>query len=189
MFVYEILRYYVLVPQVLQVWQTIFTLRCFLPHAPSPHFSPYREGYWFERTFLAYTPSLHLLPYRELYWFERTFLPCTPSPHLLPYREWYWFERTFLPYNPSQHFSTRISCTNLYLSRLRLPVLLWRLQCLPLKLEAKTPRICLLESHSVQQKVLFGRFFSRAKAIRNTISAFGRFWIYNLIHICIVMCM
>ena len=57
-------------------------------------------------------------------------------------------------------------CHNLLL--LRLPweptILPWRLQDLPLRFETQTRLICLFESHSVQQKVLVGRFYLRVTA-------------------------
>ena len=55
---------------------------------------------------------------------------------------------------------------NLLLSRLpwKLAVLPWRLQGLPLRFKTQSQSICLFESHSVQQKVLVGRFYSRVTA-------------------------
>ena len=55
---------------------------------------------------------------------------------------------------------------NLLLSSLpwELTVLPWRLQVLPLWFETQTRPICLFESHSVQKKVLVGRFYLRVTA-------------------------
>ena len=55
-------------------------------------------------------------------------------------------------------------------------VLIWRLRGHPLRFEIQTRSVCLFESHSVQQKVLVGRFYLCIKAIQNTISTCFRFW-------------
>ena len=47
----------------------------------------------------------------------------------------------------------------------------------------------LFESHSVQQKVLAGRFYLCVKALRNTIWTFSKFWTCSLIATYIVKCM
>ena len=64
--------------------------------------------------------------------------------------------------------------------------LAWRLQVLPLRFETQIRPIFLFESHSVQQKVLVGRFYLCVKALRNTISTSSRFWTHSLIAIWIV---
>ena len=55
--------------------------------------------------------------------------------------------------------------------------------------EIQTRPIFLFESHSVQQKVLLGRFHLCIKALQSTISASSRLWTHYLISTYIVMCM
>ena len=79
---------------------------------------------------------------------------------------------------------------NLLLSRLlwELAVLPWRFQGLPLKLETQTRPICLFETHSVQEKVLVGRFYLCVKTLWNTIWTSSRFWTNSLTATYIVKC-
>ena len=87
---------------------------------------------------------------------------------VLLYRESY---GRFLPYTPSRHLVQRWllqqhNCTNLLPWPQAVP--LWRLRGLPLMFKTETRPICLFESHSIQQKVLVGRFYLCIKALRNT---------------------
>ena len=57
---------------------------------------------------------------------------------------------------------------------------------LPLNFETQTRPICLFESHSVQLKVLVGRFYLCVKALRNTISTLNphfNSYIYCIVHV------
>ena len=108
---------------------------------------------------------IFVLLYRECYGFEKAF--STP--------------RRFLLYTPShlaQHAFTKVS--------LGPAVLPLRLQGFPLRYETQSQPICLSESHSLQQKVLVGRFYLCIKALRNTMSTSSRFWTHYLIAIFIV---
>ena len=55
--------------------------------------------------------------------------------------------------------------------------------------ENHTRPIGLFASHSAQQKVLLGRLSLRAKALRNNILTYSRFWAHSLISTCFVKCM
>ena len=72
---------------------------------------------------------------------------------------------------------------NLLLSRLpwESAVLPWRLQDLPMRFETQSRSICLCESHSVQQKILIGRFYLCVTALRIAISTSYRFWTHSSI--------
>ena len=102
--------------------------------------------------------------------------------------ECYRFERTFFLLSGVFYLILLPETWYLLLSRLpwELTVLPWRLQGLPLRFGIQTRPICLFELHSVQQKVLFSRFYLYVKALRNTISTSSRFWTHSLIVICIV---
>ena len=81
---------------------------------------------------------------------------CTASATDL--REHFFILRCFLPYTSSQHLAQPAFIK----SSLELAAQPWRLQSLPLRFETQTQGIYLFESHSVQQKVLVGRFYSYA---------------------------
>ena len=55
--------------------------------------------------------------------------------------------------------------------------------------ETQTRPIFLFESHSVQQKVLLGRFHLCIKALQSTISTSSRLWTHYLLSTYIKMCM
>ena len=96
--------------------------------------------------------GVFVLLYRECYRFECF---CVAVPRVLQVWESFFTLRSFLPYNPFRHLAQPI------LSRLpwEMTVLPWRLLGLPLKFKTQTRPIFLFESHSVQQKVLVGRFY------------------------------
>ena len=64
----------------------------------------------------------------------------------------------YLFYTPSQHLAQ----PPFIKSSLELAAQPWRLQSLPLRFETQTQCIYFFESHSVQQKVLVGKFYSYA---------------------------
>ena len=80
---------------------------------------------------------------------------------LLLYHEFYGSERAlftlwhFLPSIPSRNLAPP-AFIKAYLGPAVLP---WRLQGVPLRFQTHTRPICLFESHSVQQKVIVGRFY------------------------------
>ena len=133
------------------------------------------------------------LLYREYYGFERAFFPlgfsyltlifhiCDSTVSATNLRDFY--PQAFLHYTPSRH------CTNL-LSRVpwKRAVLPWSFRASQLWFKAQTWPICLFEPHSVQQKVILGRFYLCIRALRNTIST-SRFWTHFLIAIYVVTCM
>ena len=59
LFFCQVLRFYV-VPWVLRIWESFFTLRRFLLYTPSPHLPQHCECYRFERAFFTF---MHFLPY------------------------------------------------------------------------------------------------------------------------------
>ena len=138
-------------------------LRCF-------HFSPFSGIFIFHLSqvfHFSFFSGVFALLYRECYTFERAlftlrcFLPYAPSPHLPQYRKYYRFQTNFLL---SGFFYLSLLpdiWNNLLWSRLlwKSTFLPWRLQGLPLRFKTQTRPICLLESHSVQQKGLVGRFY------------------------------
>ena len=82
-----------------------------------------------------------------------SFLYCTASASGL--REHFFTLRRFLPYTTSRHL-TQPAFINASLGP---TVQFWRLRYLPLRLEKQTLPICLFKLHSVQEKVLVGRFY------------------------------
>ena len=85
--------------------------------------------------------------------------------HCCCYCECYGFERAF--FTLRSFFLTLLPA--FIKASLELEVQPWRLQVLPLRFEKQTRPTCLFESHSIQQKVLVGRFHLCIKALRNTI--------------------
>ena len=70
------------------------------------------------------------------------------------------------------------------------PALLpWRLQDLPLRFKTQAQPISLSESHSVQQKVVLGRFYLDIKVLQNSVSTSSRLWNHFLIATYIARCM
>ena len=102
---------------------------------------------------------------------------------VLLYRECYGFEsafftlRRFLPNTTSLHLAQPAFI------KTSLGAGSSSLKGLPLRFKRQTRPICLFESHSVQQKVLVGRFYLFFKALRNTISTCSRFWTHYLVAI------
>ena len=106
--------------------------------------------------------SLTLL-YRECYGCERAFFTL----------------RRFLPHTPSRNLAPAFIKASLG------PTVLpsrW-FKGFPLRFETQTQPICLFESHSVQQKLLGGRFYLCIKALQATISISYRFQTHYLIAI------
>ena len=90
--------------------------------------------------------------------------------------------RHFLPYTPSRHLAQPV-----YIEAFLGPaVQSWRLQDLPLRFETQIRPIYLFESHSVQQKILVGRYYLCIKDLWNTVTKSSRFWTRYLIAICII---
>ena len=87
-----------------------------------------------------------------------------------------------LPYSPSRHLAQPAFIkASLGASSSSLKV-----SDLPLSFETQTRPICLFESHSVQLKVLVGRFYLCVKALRNTISTLNPHfnnYIYCIVHV------
>ena len=87
-----------------------------------------------------------------------------------------------LPYSPSRHLAQPAFIkASLGASSSSLKV-----SDLPLSFETQTRPICLFESHSVQLKVLVGRFYLCVKALRNTISTLNphfNSYIYCIVHV------
>ena len=94
---------------------------------------------------------------------------------LLLYCKCYGYERLFFtlrhfwPFTPSPHLMQGLH--NLLLSRFlwETAVLPWKFQDLPLWFKTRSQLICLLESHSVQQIVLFGGFYLCIKISSGTL--------------------
>ena len=128
----------------------------------------------------------------RVFWFHQLSLPwllfVSYFVFVLLYRECYGLERAYftlgniLSYTPPQHLAQPAFIK----ASLGPAVQPWRLHCLPLRFETQTQPIFLFESHSVQQKVLVGRFYLCIKDLWNTIITSSRFWTHCLIAICVV---
>ena len=110
--------------------------------------------------------------------FYLTLLPhiCHSTASSTDLRELFFPLRRFLPYTLSRHFA-QPALIKAFLGASSS----WRLQGLPLRFETQTRSICLIESESVQQKLLVDRLYLCIKALRNTISISSRFWTHCLI--------
>ena len=122
-----------------------------------------------------------------LLFFCRILRFCIVVPHVLRIWEGFFCPQAFFTSHSFPTFNTTRCCTNLHS---RVPcepaVLPWSCRASQLWFEIQVRPICLFESHSVQQKLLLGRFYLCVKALRNTIATYSRFETHSLIAIYIV---